>query len=120
MNNLSADLFQVLTNLLTQLPSLITLFVCLIIAVVRWKRHPKVSLFASLAFIFLIVHTLFFSSAYIWLPRVLFNSPAYDDHTTFFKLFSLTISLLFAISLGILLIAIFIDRKPKLDASGEA
>ena len=111
MESTSQDLFQVLRNLLTQLPSLLTLLVCLIIAIVRWKRHPKVSLVASLAFLFLILHGLVFSAAYIWIPRWFIGSGSYESNPTFFSVFALITNFLFAIAMATLLAAIFIDRR---------
>jgi hypothetical protein len=56
MDGTSQDLILFLRNVLTQLPSLLTLLICLIIALVRWKRHPKVSLVAALGFISIILY----------------------------------------------------------------
>ena len=111
MESTSQDLFQVLRNVLTQLPSLLTLLICLVIAIVRWKRHPKVSLVAALAFLFLILHGLVFSAAYIWIPRWFLCSGSYESNPTFFLVFSLITNLLFAIALATLLVAVFIDRS---------
>lgn len=111
MESIGQDLFQVLRNVLTQLPSLLTLLICLVISIVRWKRHPKVSLVASLAFVFLILHGLIFSAAYIWIPRWFLGSGSYDSNPTFFTALALTTNFLFAIALATLLLAVFIDRR---------
>jgi hypothetical protein len=110
MDSLNQDLLMVLRNLLTQLPSLLTSFVCLLIAIIRWKRHPKVSLVASLGLILLILHGLFFSAAYIWIPRV-FVSGSFQENPRFFSLLALTTNFLFAVALATFLAAVFIDRK---------
>src|SRR5688572_12587137 len=109
MEDLSQDLFQVVRNVLTQLPSLLTLLVCLVIALVRWRRHPKVSLIASLAFILLILHALVFSAAYIWIPRLLFG-PEGEASRSFFKAMSLVSNGLLGFSLATLLVAVFVGR----------
>jgi hypothetical protein len=111
MESTSQDLFQVLRNVLTQLPSLLTLLICLVISIVRWRRHPKVSLVASLAFVFLILHALIFSAAYIWIPRWFLDSSVSESHRTFFSVFALIANFLFAIAMATLLLAVFIDRK---------
>jgi hypothetical protein len=111
MESISQDLFQVLRNVLTQLPSLLTLLICLVIAIARWKRHPKVSLVASLAFVFLILHGLIFSAAYIWIPRWFLGSGSYESNRTFFTALALTTNFLFAVALATLLLAVFIDRR---------
>lgn len=112
MDSTSQDLLLLLRNVLTQLPSLLTLLFCLIIALVRWKRHPKVSLVAALGFISIILHGLFFSAAYIWLPRV-FASGSDEETTRFYSRLGLLRNVLFAIIFAVLLSAIFIDRKQR-------
>lgn len=114
MDTLNSDLFQVLRNVLTQLPSLFTLLICLVFAITRWRRHPRVSLIAALGSTFLILHELFFSAAYIWLPRLFLASASLADNGGFFKVLRLTSSFLFAAALGTLLIAVFINRKQRI------
>ena len=111
METIGQDLIQVLRNVLTQLPSLLTLLICLVIAIARWKRHPKVSLVASVALILLISHGLIFSAAYIWIPRWFLGSGGYESNPTFFSALALITNVLFAIALATLLLAIFIDRR---------
>ena len=111
MESTSQDLVQVMRNVLTQLPSLLTLLICLVIALARWKRHPKVSLVAVLAFLFLILHGLIFSAAYIWIPRWFVGSGSYESNPTFFSVFALITNFLFAVALATLLLAVFIDRR---------
>lgn len=110
MESVNQDLLLTLRNVLTQLPSLLTLLICLVIALVRWKRHPKVSLIASLAFVSLMLHGLISSATYIWLPRWL---PRWDQsERAFFSALTLITNSLFAVLLATLLVAIFIDRRP--------
>ncbi len=110
MEFLGVELRQLLRELLTQLPSLLTLLICLVIAVVRWKRHPKVSLVASLAFVFLIFYGLFFSVVYTSLPRWL-GYEAYEANRRLYFVLALVASFSFAIALATLLSAVFIDRR---------
>lgn len=109
MESLNQDLFLTLRNVLTQLPSLLTLLICLVIALARWKRHPKVSLVASLAFVSLMLHGLIFSATYIWLPRW-FPLLAQSERA-FFSVLTLINNSLFAVLLAVLLLAVFIDRR---------
>ena len=120
MASLSSDLFQTLRGVLTQLPSLLTLLACLVIAITRWKRHPRVSMVAALGLIFLILHGLFFSTAYIWITRWFLTSRGVEDSRSFLNLFGLLANFLFAVALGTLLSAVFIDRKQRLRDIGEA
>ena len=87
----------------------LTLLVCIVIALVRWKAHPKVSLIAAIAFIFLILHALVFSAAYLWIPRLLFG-PEGEASRSFFRGLSLVSNGLFGISLATLLVAVFLGR----------
>jgi len=105
------DITQLLRSLLTQLPSLLVLLVCLVIAIARWKRHPKVSLVAGLAFAFLILHTIGVSVVYFWLPRLLQSSATAESSETLYSWVGHLTNLTFAIGLAILLVAIFIDRQ---------
>ena len=107
---MKSDLFQLVREVAVQFPSLLALLVCLVIALVRWKRHPRASLVASLAFVLLMLHGLFFAAIYIWIPHWLGEGTA-ESHRTFYNMFGLFASVLFAIAMAILLVAVFIDRK---------
>ena len=107
---MNSDLFQLVREVAVQFPSLLALLVCLVIALVRRQRHPRVSLVASLAFVLLMLHGLFFSAIYIWIPHWLGEGTA-ESHRTFYNMFALFANALFAIAVAILLVAVFIDRK---------
>lgn len=111
------DITQLLRSLLTQLPSLLVLLACLVIAIVRWKRHPKVSLVAGLAFAFLILHGFGVSVIYIWLPRLLHGSMSSESSETLYSWLALFTNFTFALGLAALLVAIFIDRKRVTEGS---
>ena|SRR5258708_4923603 len=112
MYGLSQDIVRTIRDLLTQLPSLLTLFVFLIVTLLRWKRHPKVSAVGALSLFLLIVHGLFFSVAYIWILRLFPVASAIDQSRNFMNLFVLIGNVLFAIILALLIVAIFLERKP--------
>ena len=114
MDSLNQDLLLALRNVLTQLPSLLTLLVCLLIAIIRWKRHPKVSMLAAVGLILIIFDELFFAGAYLFIPRLLFASGSEEGHQLFFYLLGLSSNVLFAAALGTLLIAVFIRRDQEL------
>ena len=42
-----------LSEMAQQLPSMITLLVCIVLVIARWKRHPTVSLLAGIALLLL-------------------------------------------------------------------
>lgn len=111
MGSLSRDLLELARNIGPQLISLFTLLICLVIVLVRWKKHPKVSLIAALGLILIILHPLLFAAADVWLARFLTES-GYTDTDTFYAAFGLGSSVALALAFGVLLIAIFVDRKP--------
>jgi hypothetical protein len=112
MYGLSQDIARTIRDLLTQLPSLLTLFVFLIVTLLRWKRHPKVSAAGAVSLFLLILHGLFFSTAYIWIVRWFPPATAIDQSRNFFNLFVLFGNFLFATILALLIFAVFLDRKP--------
>src|SRR4029434_2038463 len=108
MNSLSQDLFAIARNVGPQLPSLLTLLICLVIVLVRRRRHPKVTLIAALGLVLLILHSLIFAVADVWLLRSFVEAePADVDH--FYAIYGLVASVCLAIAFGVLLVAIFID-----------
>jgi hypothetical protein len=110
MNSLSQDLLAIARNIGTQLPSLLTLLVCLVIVLVRRTRHPKVTLIAALGLVLLILHSLVFAVADVWLLRWFVQAESADiDH--FYAIFGLVSSLCLAIAFAVLLVAVFIDRN---------
>lgn len=113
------DITQLLRSLLTQLPSLLVLLVCLVIAIVRWKRHPRVSLVAGLAFAFLVLHGIGVSVIYIWLPRLLRSSTSSESSEAFFSWLALFTNFTFAIGLAMLLVAVFLDRKGATEGDSD-
>ena len=110
MESLSRDWYDLASNIGPQLPSLLTSLICLVVVLIRWKRHPKVSLIAALGLVLLILHTLAFSVADVWLPRFF---PASAEQDTYFLIFGLVGSVSLAIAFSVLLVAIFMDRKPQ-------
>ena len=111
MESVSHDLFELIRNIGPQLISLLTLLICLVVVLTRWKRHPRVSLIAAVGLVLLILHSLVFAVADVWLPRWFIN-PGYVSVETFYAIFGLVTSATLAIAFAVLLIAVFIDRKP--------
>lgn len=110
MNSLSQDLFAIARNIGPQLPSLLTLLICLVIVLVRRTRHPKVTLIAALGLVLLILHSLVFAVADVWLAPS-FAEGGSADVDNFYAIFGLVASVSLAIAFGVLLVAIFIDRN---------
>ena len=64
-------LTEMLWGLLEQLPSLLTIVACMIVAALRWKRHPRVSLMVLIALLLIVVHAFVFAAVYEWVPDLL-------------------------------------------------
>jgi hypothetical protein len=111
MENVSNDLFRIFRDIGVQLISLLTLLICLAIVLFRWKRHPRVSLIAAVGLILLIVHALVFAVTDVWLPRWFINA-GYVSVENFYAILGLVTSVTLAIAFAVLLLAVFIDRKP--------
>lgn len=109
MESFSNDLFELFRNIGVQLVSLLTLLICLGIVLFRWKRHPRVSLIAAVGLFLLILHALIFSVADVWLPRWFNDAVSLDN---FYAAFGLISSVTLAIAFAVLLLAVFIDRRP--------
>src|ERR1700694_5933212 len=71
-------LFDLLKQIVEQLPSLLTLVACMIFAITRWKRHPKVSLLVLISLALLFIHGIAFSIIYNWVPCWFIKPGQYD------------------------------------------
>src|SRR6266498_4287180 len=113
-SNKVLDLFKALAE---QLPSLLTLLACMIFAIARWKRHPKVSLVVLISLGLLFFHVLVFSIVYNWVPDWFIRSATAADiesvSRNVFLVLGLIASSTRAVGFGLLLTAIFMLRKPR-------
>ncbi len=110
MQGLTSDLYTLLHDVLTQLPSLFVMVVCIVVAMVRWKQHPRVSLIVILALTFLILLTLGSVPVFIWVPRLFVSPGNYDSTPSVYAVMNIIYNVLFALALGVLLLAVFIQR----------
>jgi hypothetical protein len=101
-----------LIGLLVDIPSLLTALVCIIIAAVRWKRHPKISLLVILSLLWLSLQLLIFEVVFFFLPQWLIDQGKSSSLDTFYMVTSLCNNILSALALSLLLIAIFVQRQP--------
>lgn len=110
MQDLSGDLYSLLHDVLTQLPSLFAMVICILVAIVRWKRHPTVSLIVILTLTFLILQTLVFAVVFVWASRWVVSLGNTDDTQSIYAVIGIIYNVLFALALGVLLLSIFIQR----------
>jgi len=104
-----------LPNLAYQLPVLIALLVGLVIAIVRWRKTPRASLFTLLAILLVLFITLLRTFTNSTLSFILYDL-FYMDYATIrivFSVLAVIFNLLTAISWALLFVAIFSKRKNK-------
>ena len=104
-------LWEVLRAVLLQLPSLLAMLACIIAAIIRWKRHPKISLTVTISMVLFIVITVVFAFVYTFVPDLL-RKPGGDFKSiqTVITILSFSYNSTWAIALAILLGAIFMQR----------
>ncbi|MCM3872180.1 MAG: hypothetical protein ND895_15970 [Pyrinomonadaceae bacterium] len=110
MESVNEDLYRLLLDVLTQLPSLLTMLICIVVAIVRWKRHPRASLIVIIALAFLSLGSLAFAAVFVWVPRwvVSVGNPA--SAQSVFVVLGTIYNVLFAVAMAVLLLAVFIQR----------
>lgn len=105
-------LLELFYSVLQQLPSLLAILACTLFAVIRWKRHPRVSLVVIISLVLLVLHILIFAVIYIWVPEAVMRSGWFSIQTMLTAMgFIYNVAL--AIPFALLLIAIFMQRKPR-------
>jgi hypothetical protein len=75
-------------TLLEQLPSQITILVCLVLVLVRWKRSPKASLLALIGLLLLFLHAPIFAVVYALAPQLFRGTFFYENMFTVLGLIS--------------------------------
>lgn len=94
-----------------QLPSLLTMLACIVVAVIRWKRHPKVSMTLLISLGFLFLHTLVFAFVYAFVPDLFVGPGNFTAMRTVITIISFIYNSSLAIAFGILLTAVFMQRR---------
>lgn len=103
--------------LLPRTPPLVLALVGILIALVLWKRHPKVSLLASLGLVLFLVESLTFMSVYYYLPRLIRTGWTLSDVNTVFMVAQVCQDCLFAVVIVLLVAAAFSSRQPQISDS---
>lgn len=110
----SLKLYELLKDLLQQLPSLLMMLASMIFAVIRWRRHPRVSLMVLLSLGLLIGLSILSAVVYNWIPDWFIHSaePANIERVArnVYLVLGLVVNSGFAIALALLLAAIFMQR----------
>ena len=105
----------VISMVLRRLPMLILVLVGVIVAILRWKRHPKVSLLTIIGLLLYLVERSIFIPLSYWLPRYLyarqFATSSFQIVTT---LVYLVDDIFYAVVIILLVAAAFSQRTPQL------
>jgi hypothetical protein len=101
----------VLSSLVTSIPTLAVDVALLIVAVSRWNRHPRVSMFAASAGGLLLMLDLLGRAFFTILPLKLRDSGrSVTDMGIVYAVLGGVSSLLHAIAMGLLIAAVFSER----------
>ena len=110
MESVNEDLYRLLFDVLTQVPSLFTMLICFVVAIVRWKRHPKASLIVIIGLTFLSLGSLSFTAVFILAPRWAVSVGNLDSAQSVFAVLGAIYNVFFALAMAVLLLAVFIQR----------
>ena len=106
------DLSSLLWLLLRKLPLVLVLLAGLGFAVIRWKQHPRASLFASIGIVLYIIEIFVMATVYQLLPGQL--SQMHFSMSTLFSVIRIVEDFFFSGILILLVTAAFSERTPKL------
>jgi hypothetical protein len=112
-----SKVIQYFWSFVEQLPSLLTMVGCIIFALTRWKRYPKVSLIVVAGLGLLILHALAFLIIYDVVPPLFFKTTDSLQDTepirrTVYLILGLISNSIAAVAFALLLAGIFMQRKP--------
>jgi hypothetical protein len=113
----SDRLFYLFINFVQQLPSLLALLACIVFAITRWKRHPKVAMVVTIGLGLLLLHAIVFLFVYNFVPRWFIDySRDYREIETTIRTVYLVLGWISnsaaAVAFAVLLAGIFMGRKP--------
>jgi hypothetical protein len=87
----------------------------IILALIRWRRHPTVSLVAALACVILILNTMSSTVVYAWLPGYLFQGGDLTPQqgANIMMVVEVFFNLVSAVAWALILVAIFAERNRR-------
>jgi hypothetical protein len=93
-------------------PILLMIVIGLVFAIIRWRRHPSVSLLTAIALVIYVIKIFTFALINYWLPNLRFSlHVSYAAINNLYILLSVLSDIAFAIVLLILVIAAFLKRQ---------
>lgn len=111
----SIQLHHLLTGLATQLPSMLAMLAGIVVAIVRWKRYPRVSMTLIVGLGLMLLHVVIFAVVYTMLPWI----GRFEDWQRlqmFQSVVSIAYNLTLAIFTAIVLAAVFMQRRDPIDS----
>jgi uncharacterized BrkB/YihY/UPF0761 family membrane protein len=114
----STKFVDALWSLVLQLPSLLTMLACILAAILRWQRHPKVSLTIVVSLSLMIVHAFIFAFVFVYVPELFARPGDYGMMRAVITILSFIYNSSLAIALGILLVAVFMKRSMPASLAG--
>ncbi len=101
----------VLSSLVTGIPTLLVDVALLSMAIMRWNRHPRVSMLASIAAVMLMLLDLISRSIFVILPTKLEQAGrSMSELGLIYAVVGGLSGLLHAVAMGLLVAAVFSDR----------
>ena len=105
-------LAPVLSSLVTAIPSAAVDVALLVTAVLRWNRHPRVSMLASISAVMMLLLDLLVRATFAVLPLKLHESGrSVADLGVLYAIIGGVTGLLHALAVGLLVIAAFSERN---------
>jgi hypothetical protein len=101
-------LIPTLTVIATLAPMIVVWVIGIILALLRWRRHPRVSQLAITAFAVMIGSTVVVRTLYVWLPTVVRNRGwSTSELGTIFTAVGIVSTLINAVAWALVICAIF-------------
>jgi hypothetical protein len=101
-------------RLLSRVPLILLVVAGILLAIVRWKRHSKVSLLTVLGLGLFLFQSLTFMFLYTFLPRLLERGWTFTSINLLYTATQLCQDFLFAGAIILLVVAAFSQRQPQL------
>ena len=110
-------LSQALTEISEQLSMILAMLICIVVAVVRWKRHPRVSMLVIAGCLLLLFQTFIIAAVYAWVPDMIIKAanPANLEsfRTNLYLVIALISNSFVALAFALLVTAIFMRRTER-------
>jgi uncharacterized membrane protein YagU involved in acid resistance len=106
----SNQVSQILREIAMQLPSMLTMLGGIVVAIIRWKRHPRVSLTIVISLALMLLHLMIFAVVFATIHSMM-SYENFRTLQTYQTIASVMYNLTLAILTAILITAIFMQRK---------